>query len=350
MSNEETPEYKVKLPKKEKPVVISAIQPTSYAHLGNYLGAIRNWVDLAKQDKYECLFMTVNLHSITVPQDPVALRKNTLDCIAFYIAAGLDPEKVTLFIQSQVSGHAELAWVLNCFTHMGELGRMTQYKDKSSKQGQNIGAGLFNYPVLMAADILLYDTEMVPVGADQKQHLELARDLAGRVNQRFEKEVLKVPEPFIAETGAKIMDLVQPEKKMSKSAENQKGVVYLNETDKAISKKIKGATTDSGSEIRYSDEQAGVKNLIEIQCAITGMSANDIVASYEGKLYGHLKVDTAKIVTDFFGPIRDQAKDLVENREDDLMDILKTGAEKADAKAEQTLARVYDEVGFIRRR
>lgn len=332
---------------KSKNVMLSAIQPTSYPHLGNYLGAVRNWVKLQKDYNSYCFI--VDLHAITVTQDRDALLKNTLEAAAFNIAAGVDPKTTTIFIQSHVAEHAELAWVLNCFAYFGELSRMTQYKDKSARSGENIGTGLFTYPVLMAADILLYDTEIVPVGDDQKQHVELTRNLAIRINNRFEKEIFTVPKPYIQAMGARIMDLQEPSNKMSKSALNDKGVIFMNESPKEMEKKIKGAVTDSGSTIQYSTEQAGLKNLLDIQAALTGKSPLDIAKSYEGKMYGHLKVDTAIMVVNEAKPIQERASQLLASR-DTLLDILHDGAARARAHAKVTLERVYDAVGFIPRR
>ena len=332
---------------KSKNIMLSAIQPTSYPHLGNYLGAIKNWVKLQKDYSSYCFI--VDLHAITVPQDRETLLKNTLDAAAFNIAAGLDPNKVTIFIQSHVPEHAELAWVLNCFAYFGELTRMTQFKDKGSKSGENIGAGLFTYPVLMASDILLYDTEIIPVGDDQKQHVELTRNLAIRINNRFEKEIFVVPKPYIQTSGARIMDLQDPTYKMSKSAPNEKGVIFMNDSPKEMEKKIKGAVTDSGSEIVYSNEQLGVKNLLDIQSALTGKAPLDIANSYKGKMYGHLKIDTATMVVDEARPIQERAAQLLANP-DTLLDILHDGAARARKHAKVTLERVYDAVGFIPRR
>jgi tryptophanyl-tRNA synthetase len=332
---------------KSKNIMLSAIQPTHYPHLGNYLGAVRNWVKLQKDYNSYCFI--VDLHAITVTQDRDALLKNTLEAAAFNIAAGIDPKTTTIFIQSHVAEHAELAWVLNCFAYFGELSRMTQYKDKSARSGENIGTGLFTYPVLMAADILLYDTEIVPVGDDQKQHVELTRNLAIRINNRFEKEIFTIPKPYIQAMGARIMDLQEPTNKMSKSALNDKGVIFMNESPKEMEKKIKGAVTDSGSTIQYSNEQAGVKNLLDIQAALTGKSPVEIAKTYEGKMYGHLKVDTATMVVNEAKPIQEKASQLLA-RPDTLLDILHDGAARARAHAKMTLERVYDAVGFIPRR
>jgi len=328
-------------------IMLSAIQPTSYPHLGNYLGAVKNWVQL--QSQYQAYCFIVDLHAITVTQDPKNLRDNTLKAAAFYIAAGLNPETVNLFVQSHVPEHAELAWILTCFSYVGELSRMTQFKDKGAKSGENIGTGLFTYPVLMAADILLYDTNIVPVGEDQKQHVELTRNLALRLNNRFEKEIFVVPEPVIQTVGARIMDLQEPLNKMSKSAQNEKGILFMNDPPKVIEKKIKGAVTDSGSEITFSEEKPGIKNLLQIQSAITGESIPNIVKSYEGKMYGHLKLDTANVVLSEVLPIQERAQELLKHP-DTLLDIMHMGAKRARSHAHRTLERVYDAIGLIHSR
>ncbi|MDY3048492.1 MAG: tryptophan--tRNA ligase, partial [Rothia sp. (in: high G+C Gram-positive bacteria)] len=264
-------------------------------HLGNYIGAVNNWVDLQKD--HECLYFIPDMHSITVPQDPEVLLERTRKTAAQYIAAGIDPEKTPLFVQSHVPEHAQLAWVLNCLTGFGEASRMTQFKDKSAKQGADkASVGLFTYPVLMAADILLYQADVVPVGEDQRQHLELTRNLAQRFNSRF-GDTFVVPEPVILKETAKIYDLQTPDSKMSKSAATDKGIIWLLDDPKKTAKKIKGAVTDTGSQIAYDrDNKPGVSNLLSIYSAVTGKAIADIVAEYEGKMYGHLKVDLAEIV------------------------------------------------------
>ena len=327
-----------------KPVMLSAVQPSNNLTLGTYLGALKNWVKL--QNDYDCIFFAVDLHAITVRQDPTKLRQLTLEALATYIACGIDPSHALLFVQSHVPEHAELAWVLNCFTYMGELGRMTQFKDKSAKQGQNIAAGLFNYPVLMAADILLYQTQLVPVGEDQKQHLELTRDIAGRMNQLYGKDLFRMPEVYIPPVGARVMSLTDPTAKMSKSDPDPNSAIYLNDTDDQIRKKLKRAVTDSGTEITYEDTKPGVKNLISIQSAITGKKPEEIVASYAGKQYGHLKVETGEIVVQTLAPIRQKVQEILNDR-GSLENILRQGAEKARARARVTLEKVYDRVGFI---
>ncbi len=326
-----------------KSVMLSAVQPSNRLTLGNYLGALRNWVQL--QHDYDCLFFAVDLHAITVRQDPAELREQTYRAVATYIAAGIHPVEATLFVQSHVPEHAELSWVLTCNTYMGELNRMTQYKDKSAKQGANIPAGLFIYPTLMAADILLYDTQLVPVGQDQKQHLELTRDVAIRMNNVYGKNTFVVPEVYTPPIGARIMSLQDPTTKMSKSDPDPNSAVYLSDTADQIIKKIKRAVTDSGSEITYEDTKPGVKNLLDIQAAITGKKTEDLVASYAGKMYGHLKVDTAELVAQTLSPIRDEVEKMMKDRAE-LERILKRGAENARARARITLNRLYDRLGL----
>lgn len=326
-------------------VMLSAIQPTNTITLGNYLGAIKNWVRYQKD--YRCYFFAVDLHAITVRQEPQALRENTLFAMATYLAAGIDPSRCTLFVQSQVPQHAALAWLLNCFGYMGELSRMTQYKDKSARAGQNIPVGLFTYPLLMAADILLYNTALVPVGADQKQHIELTRDLALRLNALYGDDTLVVPEPFIAAQGARIMDLQVPTKKMSKSDSQESGTVYLTDTAKDIERKFKRAVTDSGAEITYDEtEKPGVKNLIDIQATITGRTTAEIVAGYAGKLYGHLKVDTADIVLAELQPLQTRTKEYLADR-GELLRILAAGSAAARETAAATLERLTARLGLL---
>jgi tryptophanyl-tRNA synthetase len=325
-----------------KKVMVSGIQPTNKLTIGNYLGAIKNWVKL--QDEYECYFFAVDLHAITSRQDPKELADNTLFALATYLAAGINLDHATIFAQSHVRQHAELAWILNCFSYMGELGRMTQFKDKSSRAGETIPVGLFTYPVLMAADILLYQADLVPVGADQKQHLELTRDVAIRMNNLY-GNLFKVPEPYIPKVGARIMDLQDPESKMSKSVSTEFGAVFLNDSPKEIEKKFKRAVTDSGTEISYAPEKSGVRNLLDIQSAITGGSIEDLVASYAGKMYGHLKVDTAAIVMEELRPLQERTQHYLADK-GELRRILRAGADRASAKAEATLNAVYNAIGF----
>ncbi|WFE68855.1 tryptophan--tRNA ligase [Thiomicrospira sp. R3] len=330
-----------------KPILFSGIQPSGDLMIGNYIGSIKNWVKL--QDDYQCLFSLVNMHAITVEQDPQALAQRSLDFVALYLASGIDPKKSTVFIQSHVSEHAELAWILNCATYMGELNRMTQFKDKSQKHDHNINAGLFNYPVLMAADILLYQTELVPVGADQKQHLELTRDLAHRFNNRFGREIFKVPEPFIApaSSGGRIMSLQDPTSKMSKSDENKNNFIGLLDDPKTILKKCKKAVTDSGDVIEYDvDNKPGVSNLLTIYCVISGQPIEQVVAHFDGKMYGHLKVELGELIVDYLAPIQ-QRFYAIRDDETYLQGVLKTGADQAREQAQKTLRDVQQTIGFI---
>lgn len=334
--------------KQTKKTVLSGIQPSGGGiMLGNYLGALKNWVSL--QQTHNCIYCVVNMHAITVEHDPQKLHDLSLQTAAIYLAAGIDPKLSTIFMQSQVPEHAELAWILGCYTWMGELSRMTQFKDKSAKQ-KNIGTGLFYYPVLMAADILLYQTDLVPVGADQKQHIELTRDLAIRMNGTFAKNdnpLFVVPEPYIPPVGAKIMSLQVPTAKMSKSDENPNASVFITDADDIIVKKIKRAVTDSGSEITYDVEnKPGVANLINIQSAITGKSKDEIVPTYSGKQYGHLKVETADIVLECFKPIRNKMNEYL-NDKAQLTKILDENAAKARTVASKTLNKVKSAIGYL---
>lgn len=325
-------------------VLFSGVQPTGASlMLGNYLGAIRQWVQL--QEQYRCYYCVVDLHAITVKQDPNQLRRRSLENLALYIAAGLDPAKNVLFIQSQVAAHAELAWTLTCHTWMGELSRMTQFKDKSAK-GQNIGTGLYVYPSLMAADILLYQTALVPVGHDQKQHLELARDLAIRMNNTYGK-LFEVPEVFIpASGGARIMSLMDPSKKMSKSDEDQAGTVFLTDAPEVIEKKFKRAVTDSIGVVQYNEEQLGVRNLIHIQSALLSQTPEQVVSRYEGRQYGALKSETAEVVIQALRPIQAEHQRLLAD-EAELLRIAKVNADIARAAAETTMSRVRAALGFV---
>lgn len=329
----------------KKKVIFSGIQPSGELTIGNYLGAIKNWVKL--QDQYDCLFCVVDLHAITVKQVPADLRRRTLEVLAIYIAAGIDPEKNTLFIQSHVPAHSEAAWLLNCNSYMGELGRMTQYKDKSQKMGDSIVAGLFNYPVLMAADILLYNTDLVPVGKDQTQHLELARDLAQRFNNAYSPTFV-VPEGYIAKEGAKIMSLQEPTKKMSKSDENQNSFILLLDPPEVIRKKVSRAVTDGIGVVNYTDEQPGVKNLIDILCAIKGLKPEEVVSSYVGKGYAELKSDVADTIVAELSPLQEKVKALLADKSY-LEEVYKKGAEKANYLATKTLRKMQKKIGFIPR-
>lgn len=330
----------------EKKVIFSGAQPSGKMTLGNYLGAIKNWTEL--QDNYDCYYSIVDLHAITVPQDPKVLRANTIELLAQYIACGLDPEKNTIFIQSHVKEHVELMWVLNTMTYMGELSRMTQFKDKSQKSEANLNAGLFTYPVLMAADILLYQTDLVPVGDDQKQHLELARDLANRFNNRFSPTFV-VPEGYYPKGGARVMSLQEPTKKMSKSDSNENAFILLADDSDSIKRKIKRSVTDSLGVVKYNDEQPGIKNLIDIYSNLSKKSVEEIVNMYEGKGYGIFKEDVAEVVSEALRPIREKYVDLLNNK-DYLEKVYSMGAEKAEKQARKTLRKVYKKVGFIERR
>jgi len=320
--------------------IFSGAQPTGELHIGNYLGALKNWVAL--QDEYESFYCIVNLHAITLPQDPKVLRQKTLDLARIYLAAGVDPEKCTIFIQSDVPEHAELTWVLSCQSRMGELERMTQFKDKGKGNAERAGVGLFTYPVLMAADILLYQTDLVPIGQDQKQHLELTRDLAERFNRDF-GETFKVPEPFIPPVGAKIMSLQDPAKKMSKSDENLNGSIFLLDDADTITKKIKRAVTDSGTEINFDETRPAIKNLLTIYQLLSGKAADECVQHFAGSGYGDFKCQLAETVVEFLRPFQER----VNNYSDaDLAAILKTGAEKARSIASETLQNVYKKTGI----
>jgi tryptophanyl-tRNA synthetase len=328
----------------KRPVVLSGIQPSGHLTIGNYLGALKNWVRLS--DEYECYYMLVDLHAITVRQDPAVLRERCYEFLALYIACGLDPAKNVLFVQSHVPAHARLSWVLNCYTMMGELNRMTQFKDKSAKNTENINAGLYDYPVLMAADILLYQATKVPVGDDQKQHLELTRDVAIRFNNLY-GPVFAVPDPMIPPVGARIMGLQTPDAKMSKSDDAQTNAVYLLDAPDVIARKIKRAVTDLGNEVRYAPEdKAGVSNLMSILAATTDQSFDQIVAQYNGKGYGAFKQAVADAVVACLQPVQEKYRD-VRADEAGLRKILRDGAEKASARADATLNRVHDVLGFI---
>ncbi|WP_055069606.1 tryptophan--tRNA ligase [Clostridium massiliamazoniense] len=332
----------------KKKVIFSGIQPSGDLTLGNYLGALKSWVKL--QDEYECYFCVVDLHAITVKQVPADLRKRTLEMLAIYIASGIDTTKNTLFIQSHVPAHSELSWLLTCNSYVGELSRMTQYKDKSQKSvnsGDPIIAGLFNYPVLMAADILLYQTDLVPVGIDQRQHLELARDIAGRFNNAY-SETFKIPEAYIPKAGAKIMDLQEPTKKMSKSGENPNGAILLMDSPDVIRKKISRAVTDSVGVVNYTDDQPGVKNLINILATIEGITPEEVVARFEGKGYAEFKKEVGEAIVRELEPVQQRVKDLLSNKKE-LEEIYKAGAEKANYVAMKTLRKTQKKIGLIPR-
>ena len=329
----------------DKKRILSGIQPSGALTLGNYIGALRNWVELQNNDEYECYYMLADLHTITVRQVPKDFRKNALDLLALFIAAGIDPDKSPVFFQSHVPAHAQLSWVLTCNTYMGELSRMTQYKDKSQKHAGNINAGLFTYPSLMAADILLYQADLVPVGADQNQHLELTRDLANRFNNAY-SETFKVPEGYIPKVGARIMSLQDPTQKMSKSDSNENGYILLLDTPETIVRKIKRAVTDSGSEVKRGEGKAGVENLMNIYSAVTGCSMEKIEERFDGKGYGVFKAEVADAVVEALRPIQERYRELMENK-DYLEQVYRKGAEAASRPAAKTLSKVYRKVGFI---
>lgn len=318
------------------------MQATGNLTLGNYLGALKNWVTLS--DEYECFYSVVDMHSITVRQDPATLRKRARALLTLYIAAGLDPEKNCIYYQSHVSGHAELSWILNCFTYMGELNRMTQFKDKASKHADNINAGLFTYPVLMAADILLYQADVVPVGIDQMQHLELTRDIAQRFNAIY-GDVFTIPEAYIGKSGAKIMSLQEPTKKMSKSDENPNGSIYLMDDPDTIRRKCKRAVTDSLGEIRYSEEQPGLRNLIDIYCACQNKTPDEVVKEFSGCGYGQFKEAVGEAVVAILEPLQKRVAEL-EKDKGYIDSVIKNNAEKANYFAQKTLRKVQKKVGF----
>lgn len=328
-----------------KKVLFSGMQATGNLTLGNYLGALKNWVSLS--DEYECFYSVVDMHSITVRQDPATLRKRARTLLTLYIAAGLDPKKNCIYYQSHVSGHAELSWILSCFTYMGELSRMTQFKDKAAKHADNINAGLFTYPVLMAADILLYQADVVPVGVDQKQHLELTRNIAERFNNIY-GDVFTIPDGYYGKTGAKIMSLQDPSKKMSKSDENPNASIYLMDDPDAIMRKCKRAVTDSEAQILYRDEQPGVKNLINIYSACTGKTPDEVVREFDGKGYGEFKLAVGESVVSVLKPLQEEAARLSKDKAY-IDGIIKENAEKASYYATKTLRKVQKKVGFPER-
>ena len=327
----------------QKKTIFSGVQPSGNLTIGNYLGAIKNWTTL--QDEYNCIYCVVDMHAITVRQVPAELRKRTYETLAVYIAAGLDPEKNTLFVQSHVPAHAQLAWDLNCYTMFGELGRMTQFKDKSAKNADNINAGLFTYPVLMAADILLYQADLVPVGLDQKQHLELARDIAVRFNGTY-SDTFIVPDPYIPKTGMKIMSLADPTKKMSKSDSNPKASVAILDPRDVIIKKFKSAVTDSDTVVRYAEGKDGINNLMSIYSCFTGKQFDEIEREFEGKGYGDFKLAVGETVADKLGPIRSEFDRLMGDKAY-LEGVMRNGAESASRIARKTLSKVHKKLGFV---
>ena len=322
--------------------IFSGIQPSGNITIGNYIGALKNFIGF--QDEYDCVYCVVDLHAITVAQDPAALRRHTLELLALYIACGLDPDKSILFLQSHVSAHAELAWALDCYAYVGEISRMTQFKDKSRKHSDNINMGLMNYPVLMAADILLYQTALVPIGSDQKQHLELARNLAIRFNNRY-SETFVVPEPFIPKAGARIMSLADPTAKMSKSDENPNGYVSVADDADTVMRKFRRAVTDSGSEIRFGEDKPGVSNLLTIYAAFADCTVADAEKHFAGAGYGDLKTQTADAVIEKLRPIQAEQKRILADKAY-LDGVLKSGAERASRLANKTLRKVYKKIGF----
>ncbi|HEX8160748.1 MAG TPA: tryptophan--tRNA ligase [Pyrinomonadaceae bacterium] len=321
--------------------IFSGAQPTGNFHLGNYLGALRNWVEL--QHEYESLFCIVNLHAITLPQDPKSLAAKTRDLARVYLAAGIDPKVSLVFVQSDVPEHAELAWVLNCVARVAELERMTQFKEKAAKQREGVGAGVLNYPVLMAADILLYQTDLVPVGHDQKQHLELTRDIAGRFNRDY-GETFRVPEPFIPKVGAKIQSLAEPLKKMSKSDENAAGSIFLLDDADAVRRKFKRAVTDSGTEIRFDERRPAITNLLTIYQLLTGKQPAEVEANFEGKGYAQLKSELAEATVEFLRPLQERARGY---SDEELDRTLGEGRERAQQIARRTLDDVKSRLGLV---
>ena len=326
----------------EKKRIFSGMQPSGLITLGNYLGALNNWTKL--QDEYDCLYCIVDMHAITVRQDPAKLRKQAKELLLQYLAVGLDPEKNIIYYQSHVPQHAELGWILNCYTYMGELNRMTQFKDKCAKHADNINGGLYTYPVLMASDILLYQTDLVPVGEDQRQHLEITRDIAGRFNSIY-GDTFKMPEAYIGKVGAKIMALQEPTKKMSKSDDNKNNIITLMDDPKEIMNKIKRAMTDSDNEIRFSEDKPGVSNLLGIYCAVTGKTIPEAEREFAGTGYGAFKTAVGEAVVADLEPIQKKVKDLEANK-DYLDEIIRSGAEKAGRLADRTLTKVHKKIGF----
>jgi tryptophanyl-tRNA synthetase len=329
----------------KKPIIFSGIQPSGNLNIGGYIGAIKNWVKL--QDEHNCLFSLVDLHTITVRQDPKLLRQRMYDFLALYIACGLDPKKSIIFCQSHVVAHVQLAWILNCYTYMGELGRMIQFKEKSKKYTDNVNVGLFAYPVLQAADILLYQTNLVPVGIDQKQHIELARDVAMRFNNIY-GEIFAIPEPYIAPTnrGGKIMSLLEPTKKMSKSDANDFNVINLLDSTDIIVKKMQRAVTDSGKDVHFHDSKPGVSNLLCIYSNVADKTIEQLEKEYSDKGYGVFKNDLAQALVEFLSPIQKRYFEL--RHDQTAMDsILKTGAERAQKLAQMTLKTVHEVIGLI---
>ena len=327
----------------ETKVSFSGVQPSGNLTIGNYLGALRNFADFT--DKYKCFYCVVDEHAITVRQVPADLRRRTYETLALYIACGLDPDKNTLYVQSHVPAHAELAWILNCFTMFGELSRMTQFKDKSARHADNVNAGLFTYPSLMAADILLYQTDVVPVGIDQKQHVELCRNIAERINQIY-PGTFTVPEPVIPTNGKKIMSLADPTKKMSKSDENQNAVVYILDDRDTIVRKFKRAVTDSGSEVRFAEGKDGVNNLMTIYSCFTGKDFPEIEREFAGKGYGDFKLAVGEVCADALAPVQEKFRLMMSDKAE-LERLMKKGADEASYYARKTLSKIQRKLGFV---
>ena len=327
-----------------KKIIFSGIQPTGTFTLGNYIGAVRNWAPL--QDEYNCIYSIVSMHAITVRQEPAKLRKNTLDAYALLIACGIDPEKSVLFIQSHVRSHAELNWVLACSTQFGELSRMTQFKDKSQKHADDVNAGLFTYPVLMAGDILAYNADLVPIGVDQKQHLELARNVAQRFNSKYDCDLFTIPEPFIPKVGAKVMSLQEPTKKMSKSDENPNACILILDDKDTIIRKFRRAVTDSDSEVCFREGKDGINNLMTIYSSVTGKSFPEIESEFAGKGYGDFKTAVGEAVADHLKPVRDKFAEVSKDK-DYLKQCYTNGAEQALKISQKIVSKVYRKVGFV---
>ncbi len=330
----------------DRKILFSAVQPSGILTIGNYLGALKNFTKL--QSDYDSIFSLADLHTLTVKQEPAVLRNNVYELVALYLACGLDPEKSILFAQSHVSAHAELCWVLNTICYPGELSRMTQFKDKSRKHEDNINMGLMDYPVLMAADILLYQTELVPIGADQKQHLELARDLAIRFNNKY-GDVFKIPEGYMSKNAARVMSLAEPERKMSKSDANQNAFISMNDDKDTVIRKFKRAVTDSGNEIRFSPDKPGISNLLTIYSAFTDISIADAEKKFEGCGYGDFKIAVGEAVAEVVEPIRNEKNKLLSDKAY-LDDVLKSGAERAERLAYRTLNKIYKKLGLVLRK
>ena len=328
--------------KSDKKTIFSGIQPTGVFTLGNYLGAVKNWVEL--QEEYNCIYSIVNLHALTIRQEPAALRRQTLDAFALLLACGIDPEKSLVFIQSQVKNHTELAWILNCYTQFGEMSRMTQFKDKSARHPDNVNVGLFSYPVLMAADILLYQTDLVPVGEDQKQHLEITRDIAMRFNGIY-GDVFTVPEPYIPKVGARVMSLQEPTKKMSKSDDNENAYVTILDPKDTVIRKFKRAITDSETQVVYREGKDGINNLMSIYSCVTGKSYEEIEREFDGKGYGDFKLAVGEAVADHLAPVREKFDALIKDKAY-LQKCYTEGAEKALYLSGKTYNKVFKKIGL----